>query len=68
MEVYVQICLVAVERYEIEKMHQSTLSFNPWFQLSSLVQHSFERQLNLVRDLIRSAWINFITYGYFVAK
>ena len=22
----------------------------------------------LVRDLIRSAWINFITYGYFVAK
>ena len=21
-----------------------------------------------VRDLIRSAWINFITYGYFVAK
>ena len=24
--------------------------------------------MNLVRDLIRSAWINFITYGYFVAK
>ena len=22
----------------------------------------------LVSDLIRSAWINFITYGYFVAK
>ena len=22
----------------------------------------------LVRDLIRSAWINFITYVYFVAK
>ena len=25
-------------------------------------------RLYLVRDLIRSAWKNFITYGYFVAK